>query len=92
MSKMKTLSKAMIEQNTGNILMKCQDPFVTSIQRDEAFTSRRPGVVRSIIRTTVPMKLTDVHEELNNTSKIVAKVMVRQALTEGIHKGFFTSK
>jgi hypothetical protein len=34
MSKMKTLSKAMIEQNTGNILMKCQDPFVTSIQRD----------------------------------------------------------
>jgi hypothetical protein len=37
MSKMKTLSKAMIEQNTGNILMKCQEPFVTSIQRDGEF-------------------------------------------------------
>ena len=34
---MKTLSKAMIEQNTGNILMKCQDPFVTSVQRDGEF-------------------------------------------------------
>mmetsp|Transcript_1506 Transcript_1506/g.2751 ORF Transcript_1506/g.2751 Transcript_1506/m.2751 type:complete len:330 (-) Transcript_1506:2506-3495(-) len=91
MDKMKTLSKAMIEQNTGNILMKCQDPFVTSIKGDETYTSR-PGVVRSIVHTTVPLKLTDVHEELNNTSKIVAKVMVRQALTEGIQRGFFTSE
>jgi hypothetical protein len=48
--------------------------------------------VRSVVQTTIPLKLTDVHEELNNTSKIVAKVMVRQALTEGIQKGFFTSE
>lgn len=92
-SKMKALSKAAIEQDTGNILMKCQDPFITSVQRDEKFSQAdRPGVVRSIVKTTIPLKLTDVHEELNNTSKIVAKIMVRQALIDGVHKGFFISE
>jgi hypothetical protein len=52
---------------------------------------KRPGVVRSFVCATIPLKITDIHEELNNTSKIVAKVMIRQALIEGIHNGYFTA-
>lgn len=49
----------------------------------------RPGVVRSFIKATVPLSLTDVHEDLTSASKIVAKVMIRQALIEGIQNGYF---
>jgi hypothetical protein len=114
MKKVKKLSRSVIEEKSGNILMKCNQPFVTSVKRDgkcqsvpiflqnvscsglicisllESFNeSGRPGVVRSLVHATIPLKLTDVHEELNSTTKIVAKVMVRQALVEGIHRGYF---
>jgi len=90
MKKVKQLSRSVIEERSGNILMKCKQPFVTSVKRDESFNEPgRPGVVRSLVQATIPLKVTDVHEELNSTSKIVAKVMIRQALIEGIHRGHF---
>jgi len=92
MKKVKKLSKSVIEERSGNLLMKCQQPFVTSVKREESFKeTSRPGVVRSFVRATIPLKITDVHEELNNTSRIVAKVVIRQALIEGIHNGYFAS-
>eukprot|EP00979_Chaetoceros_neogracilis_P015222 scaffold5530_cov283-Chaetoceros_neogracile.AAC.14 len=87
MKKVKKLSKTVIEERSGNVLMKCHQPFITSVKRKEFLNEhKRPGVVRSFVCATIPLKITDIHEELNNTSKIVAKVMIRQALIEVAHR------
>jgi hypothetical protein len=43
--------------------------------------------VRSFVKATIPLSLTDIHEEITNTSKIVAKVMIRQALIDEVAMG-----
>lgn len=59
--------------------------------RIESFRDQnRPGVVRNLVKTTIPISLTDVEAELTNTSKIVAKVMIRQALIDEVHRGNLT--
>lgn len=90
MRKAKELSKAIIENNEGNIVMKCHTPYVKHIHRDQTYRPKnRPGIVRSIVQAVVPIRLSDVEDKINSTSKLMAKIMVRQALIEGVRNGLF---
>ncbi len=62
---------------------------IINLITDSFHDGRRPSVVRSFVRATIPLSLTDVHADLTNTSKIVAKVMIRQALIDGVDQGKF---
>jgi len=50
----------------------------------------RSGVIRSYVKAEVPIEITDVNvQELTRSSQIIAKVVIRQALTEGVQRKVF---
>ena len=50
----------------------------------------RGAVVRSFIKAVVPIEISDVHfQQLTRSSQIISKVIIKQALIEGVKRKVF---
>lgn len=50
----------------------------------------RPGVVRSYVKAIVPIEISDVRVmELTRSSQIISKIIIKQALIEGVKRKIF---
>jgi len=91
MSKAMSLSKAIIEQRSGNVIMMCQNTFITSVELDgKLHRPNRPGVVRSFVKAAILVRLADLHQQKAFVaSKIVSRVLIHETLSEAVENGAF---
>eukprot|EP00551_Chaetoceros_affinis_P003724 CAMPEP_0203652470 /NCGR_PEP_ID=MMETSP0088-20131115/30137_1 /ASSEMBLY_ACC=CAM_ASM_001087 /TAXON_ID=426623 /ORGANISM="Chaetoceros affinis, Strain CCMP159" /LENGTH=298 /DNA_ID=CAMNT_0050512019 /DNA_START=98 /DNA_END=994 /DNA_ORIENTATION=- len=92
MQKTKELSKAAVKHRSGNILIKAKSPYIISVVRDSSYRppKDRVGVVRSYVKAVIPIEISDVRvQELTRSSQIMSKILIRQALIEGVTRKIF---
>lgn len=86
------VSTTALEKHSGNVLMFVspeRSSFITFVKRDYNYQSpqNRPGVVRCIVSAVIPISIASDGDSFTETSKIMARVIVRKALIEGVQKG-----
>ena len=90
---MKTVSKKVIEQEnaSGNMVMKCDLPIISRIERDSNFhDAARPDVIRSVVFVSIPVKMTDINEQMNSTAERMARVMICRSLRKSVERKYFS--
>jgi len=80
-----------LEQRSGNVLMFVspeRSSFITFVRRDYNYQSpeNRPGIVRCLVSAVMPISIASDSGTFTETSKIMARVIVRKALIESIQK------
>lgn len=85
------VSSNALQQRSGNVLMFVspeRSPFVTFVKRDYNYESpkNRPGVVRCVVSAVIPISIASDGSNFAESSKIMAKVIVRKALIKGVEK------
>lgn len=85
------ISTNALEDKSGNVLMFLspeRSPFITFVKRDYNYQSPkdRPGIVRCVISAVVPISVASDGDNFSETSKIMARVIVRKALVTGVEK------
>lgn len=84
--------KASVKNRSGNVIIKAKTPHVSSVSLDRSYQPARgrEGTVRSYIKAIVPIEISDVNvRELTRSSKIISKIVVREALIEGVRRKIF---
>ena len=93
LNKMSTVSKKVIEQEnaSGNMVMKCDLPYISRIERDSNFhDAARPDVIRNVVYVSIPVKMTDINEQMNSTAERMARVMVCRSLKKSVERKYFS--
>ncbi|GFH50336.1 hypothetical protein CTEN210_06812 [Chaetoceros tenuissimus] len=91
--KMSTVSKKVIEQEnaSGNMVMKCELPYISRIERDSNFhDAARPDVIRNLVYVSIPVKMTDINEQMNSTAERMARVMICRSLRKSVERKYFS--
>jgi hypothetical protein len=90
--KVNEVSKASVQHRSGNVIIKSRTPYVVNVARDRSYKppKNRPGVVRSYVKAIVPIEISDVRVmELTRSSQIISKIIIKQALIEGVKRKIF---